>query len=115
MDANSLEYEVLDDTEYHRLNRKIGVGLSAACYALSAGSAAVMGAATYFKLDSLLTVYMMGFIAIPAFLVVGRLSYALSKEHARQASELESALQSNKKPAAVKNNRKIANTKPQKA
>lgn len=102
MDANSLEYELVDETEYHRFNRKIGVGLSAACYVLSAGAAATVGVATYLiRSESLLTVYMMGLIAIPTFFAVGRLSYALSKEHAQQASELEKKLTNHKtvKPA----------------
>jgi len=115
MNNNNLEYELLDEAEYHRLNRKIGVGLSAACYVMSAGAAAAVGAVTYFNVDSLFTVYLMGFITVPTFLIVGKLSYALSKEHAEQASELEGEVQSNKKQVDIKNITKIAKTKTQKA
>jgi len=112
MNENSLEYKLLDEAEYHRFNRKVGVGLSIASYALSACVAAAVGAATYLNVDSLDSVYLMGFVTIPTFFAVGRLAYALSKEHAEKASELEGKLQNSKKPAAVKH---AAKARPQKA
>jgi hypothetical protein len=112
MNENSLEYKVLDEAGYHRFNRNVGVGLSIASYALSACVAAAVGAATYFNVDSLGSVYLMGFVTIPTFFVVGRLSYALSKEHAEKASELEGELRGHKKPATAKHTTKA---RPQKA